>query len=81
VGLPGQIWALDFDHSVPLGDACKCLKAHLENPVYFSIKIFHVCARLFTGFLPDNWWRKTAANRQQASTGRARVSSVMSPSG
>jgi len=29
-----------------------------EQNQRFSIKIIHVCARLFTGFLPDSWWHR-----------------------
>jgi hypothetical protein len=32
-----------------------------EQNQRFSIKIIHLCARLFTGFLPDNWWQERQA--------------------
>src|SRR6267154_6276346 len=32
------------------------LGGKFEQNQRFPIKIIHVCARLFTGFLPDNWW-------------------------
>jgi hypothetical protein len=33
----------------------------LEQIQHFPIKIIHVCARLFTGFLPDFWWQERQA--------------------
>ena len=63
------------DHFVPLKHWWVCLDSNqepdrsgaldsigkFEQNQRFPIKIIHVCARLFMGFLPDNWWRSPTA--------------------